>query len=75
MNQGKVRTDVMTWQGMYGNGVMTGMMEVIIVAAQQITRKGRQVGRTVFCAAVAGSTILATAFLLIGASTTALRAF
>ena len=69
MKPGKVRMDVMIWQAMSGNGVMTGILILIIAAVLQIIRRGLRQALSVFFAAVRVSAVVATAVLLFAAGT------
>ena len=55
--------DVMIWQAMYGNGVMTGLMQIITAVVQQIIRRVLRLGLTVFFAAVPGTSLLTATVL------------
>ena len=69
MKPGKVRMDVMIWQAMSGNGVMTGILILIIAAVLQIIRWGLRQALTVFFAAVRGTAVVTAAVLLVAAGT------
>jgi len=73
MKPGKVHTAVMTWQGTYVNGVMTGMMGVITAVVPQTIRRVLQLAATsVSCVVVLGTAIIPVQFVQLIASTTVL---
>ena len=69
MKQEKARMVVMIWQAMSENGVLTGMMGIIITVVQQMIRRDLGVVLPVLFAASAGTTIPTSAVLLFASGT------